>query len=90
MVPGMTERERLAADVTRLDWLADARFGPANIPTPPPKGEKPSSPLGIWRRGLTAALLFGQRFSQQPQSVDPLSRSADARLAPAGSSSSQV
>jgi hypothetical protein len=26
MVPGMTERERLAADVRRLDWLAEARF----------------------------------------------------------------
>jgi hypothetical protein len=37
MVPGMTERERLAADVRRLDWFADARFAPAG--TTPPSSE---------------------------------------------------
>ena len=29
IVPGMTERERLAADVRRCAWLADATLGPA-------------------------------------------------------------
>ena len=28
MVPGMTERERLAADVRLCSWLADATLGP--------------------------------------------------------------
>ena len=28
MVPGMTERERLAADVRLYSWLADATLGP--------------------------------------------------------------
>jgi hypothetical protein len=37
MVPGMTERERLAADVQRLEWLADAVLGP-----PRPSGGHPS------------------------------------------------
>jgi hypothetical protein len=29
MVPGLSERERRAADVQRLKWLADAVLGPA-------------------------------------------------------------
>ena len=29
MVPGLSERERRAADVQRLEWLADAVLGPA-------------------------------------------------------------
>ena len=32
MVPGMTERECLIADVRRTAWLADALTGPARIP----------------------------------------------------------
>jgi hypothetical protein len=28
MVPGLSERERRAADVQRLEWLADAVLGP--------------------------------------------------------------
>jgi hypothetical protein len=28
MVPGLSERERLATDVQRLEWLADAVLGP--------------------------------------------------------------
>ncbi len=33
MVPGMTERERRAADVRRLEWFVDARFAPARLAT---------------------------------------------------------
>ena len=52
MVPGMTERERLAADMQRLEWLADATFGPTHLPRPPsppavPTGTRHSLPLGF-------------------------------------------
>ena len=67
MVPGMTERERLADDVRRLEWLADARFGPAGIMRAPTPTDEPAIPLGIWRRGLTAALLLGQRIPRRPE-----------------------
>ena len=32
MVPGLTERERLIADMQRLEWLCDAVIGPARSP----------------------------------------------------------
>ena len=31
MVPGMTERERLAADMRRAEWLAEAVLGPVQV-----------------------------------------------------------
>jgi hypothetical protein len=37
MVPGLSERERLAADVQRQEWLADAVLGPTR-----PSGRRPS------------------------------------------------
>lgn len=66
MVPGMTERERLAADVARLEWLADARFGPATAPSPLTSTQTSQAPLGSWRRGLTAVLLLSQRVRLRP------------------------
>ena len=66
MVPGMTERERLAADVRRLAWLADARFGPATRVGATAQSPRAFSPLSIGRRALTAALLFGQRVRSLP------------------------
>ncbi|MDF3042509.1 MAG: hypothetical protein K0Q71_5215 [Thermomicrobiales bacterium] len=62
MVPGMSERERLAADVQRLEWLADAVLGPAQLPRPPgppavPSGTRHSVPLGLCRRNV--ALVHG-------------------------------
>ena len=38
MVPGMTERERLAADLRRLEWLADAQLGPTRVSWPLARG----------------------------------------------------
>ena len=43
MVPGMTERERLAADVRLCTWLADARLGPT-LTAVSPAGVKTSVP----------------------------------------------
>ena len=62
MVPGMTERERLAADMQRLEWLADATLGPTHLPRPPgppavPSGTRHSVPLGLCRRNV--ALMQG-------------------------------
>jgi hypothetical protein len=66
MVPGMTERERLATDVRRLEWLADATLGPvgsgyALAPTAQRREPHPALPLGLWRRGLSSARVLGQR-----------------------------
>ena len=66
MVPGMTERERLAADVRRLAWLAEAAIGPTRIGRDAgprlARGElRPSLPIGLWRRGLSSARVLGQR-----------------------------
>lgn len=67
MVPGMTERDRLAADVRRIEWLADATLGPARIgrqPSAPATTSmaRPSLPIGLWRRGLSSARVLGQRI----------------------------
>ena len=65
MVPGMTERERLAADMRRLEWLAEAQLGPARVSWTPTRtvtaGSRPALPLGLWRRGIASALVLGQR-----------------------------
>ena len=76
MVPGMIERERLAADVRRGEWLADARIGPArliSLPSQPRSGNgpHPSLPLGLWRHGLSSALVLGRRLRlMQPGAVE--------------------
>lgn len=67
MVPGITERDRLAADIRRLDWLADATLGPTRIgcaisPAPAAGTPRFSLPIGLWRRGLTSARVLGQRI----------------------------
>jgi hypothetical protein len=53
MVPGMTERERLAADVQRLEWLADAALGPRRFSRPlrpaVPSGRRHTVPLDLCR-----------------------------------------
>lgn len=63
MVPGMTERERLAADMVRLEWLADAVHRPplSLAWSAVPFGPRRFVPLGVRRRGLTTALALGQR-----------------------------
>lgn len=73
MVPGMTERERLAADVARLAWLVEARFGPANPIAAPQRPPIAVSPLSGGRRALTAALLFGQRLGALPSQGEQMS-----------------
>lgn len=74
MVPGMTERERLAADVARLEWLAETRFGPTPPVVATPASPRAVSPLSLCRRALTAAFLFGQ-------GVRPLATRGEAELA---------
>jgi hypothetical protein len=63
MVPGMTERERRAADVQRLEWLADAVLGPATPRAGPlvPSGSRYSLPLAFTRNGIALACRFGHR-----------------------------
>lgn len=80
MVPGMTERERLAADVRRLEWLADATLGPAGRMRAPTPANEPALPLGIWRGGLTAALLLGQRIHWRQEIGEPRLRQAPSPI----------
>lgn len=74
MVPGMTERERLAADVRRLEWLADARLGPGRCSRPSrpaiPSGSRSTVPLGVCRRGFALAHGLDRRIrTVRPRSV---------------------
>lgn len=67
MVPGMTERDRLIADSQRIEWLADARFGPAHRPTASNRlfcenVPQPAIPRDRLRRGLESALAMGTRL----------------------------
>jgi hypothetical protein len=84
MVPGMTERERLAADARRLEWLADATLGPTRIGIAMHEPTKvsmprPALPIGIWRRGLSSARILGQRVRLlQPPPAEALPRRASA------------
>lgn len=59
MVPGMSERERLAADIQRLEWLADVTLGPGRLSqarhTGVPSGIRYAIPLGMCRRGFEMA-----------------------------------
>ncbi len=73
MVPGMTERDGLAADVQRIAWLADAVLGPTRTNPHFTSATKSSEnelvfPLGIWRRRLAGAILRGTRVQlNQPR-----------------------
>ena len=84
MVPGMSERERLAADLRRLDWLADAALGPARIgcaltASPMAEPSRAALPIGLWRRGLSSARVLGQRILlRRPAPAAALSNRASA------------
>jgi hypothetical protein len=67
MVPGMTERETLAADVQRVEWLADAALGPTQMARPPgppavPSGSRYFVPLGLCRRNAALVHSLGRRI----------------------------
>ena len=67
MVPGMSERDRLAVDASRLAWLADATLGPAHFDHAAKEPAvairpRPPLPIGIWRRALSSARILGQRI----------------------------
>ena len=67
MVPGLTERERRAADVRRLEWLADSMVGPMHVTWEPSQSTttpraRTILPIGLWRRGLASARVHGSRL----------------------------
>ena len=79
MVPGMNERERIAADMQRLEWLAEARLGPLQPRARPvvPSGSRYSLPLAFWGRGTAAALNLRRRVSKAwPRLASPLPKRA--------------
>ncbi len=84
MVPGMFERERLAADAQRLEWLAEASIGSARLTTPlhqdrAGSGQHAASAIDLWRRGLALSVVLGRRMrlvprgsaDLRPQRVEP-------------------
>jgi hypothetical protein len=80
----MTERERLAADMRQLEWLADAVVGPARVTwglrRTTTAGTRPVLPIGLLRRELASALVNGHRLLLiRPGTVKPV----PAVLAPA-------
>lgn len=81
MVPGMTERERLAGDVQRLEWLADAVRGPTRLPLSPsppavPTGTRRSIPLGLCGRSFSLMHDLRQRLRAiRPKTMWPGTKS---------------
>lgn len=72
MVPGMFERERLAADAYRLEWLAEASIGSVRLTTSLHQnhtgaGQPAASALNLWRRGLASTVVLGQRLRLAPR-----------------------
>jgi hypothetical protein len=63
MVPGMTERERLANDARRLEWLADAVLGPT-LRVPSSSRARRSRLTAMCRHGLSAAVGLLHRARQ--------------------------
>jgi hypothetical protein len=66
MVPGMTERERLAADVRLCTWLADATLGPTLTAGSPMMAATTSTPRSqqssrLVRDGLALARVIVRR-----------------------------
>jgi hypothetical protein len=65
MIPGMSERERLAADMERLEWLADAALGPRRLSRARhagmPSGSRYTVPLDLCSRGFALAQDLNRR-----------------------------
>lgn len=84
MVPGMTERKRRAADLQRLEWLADAVLGSAKVSAGPvvPPGSRYSLPSVLVRQGMaTGVVSQTHRFHLiWPGRKTPLLRRATNRL----------
>lgn len=86
MVPGMTERDRRIADMQRLEWLADARFGPARRPVASHWQREEVVPRRVrrrdpWWRHLLAALSPGRRVRpRQPMTLDTGGRALESML----------
>lgn len=94
MVPGMTERERLAVDLQRLAWLADARLGSAshvvarsNPGVAPGSGQARSSRIS--RASYTAIARWVHRASSRICWPAVEQRTADSPL-PAYSPNAEV
>ncbi len=66
MVPGMTERERLAADARLCMWLADATLGPTRTAVSPKavtiSAHRSPLSLRLVRDGLARARVIGRRM----------------------------
>jgi hypothetical protein len=67
MLPGLTERERRAADLQRLAWLHESMVGPMRAAWAPERSltaprTRTVLPIGLWRRGLASARVNGRRL----------------------------
>lgn len=71
MVPGMTERERLAADARLCAWLAESRYGPTLTAVSPlarvtDAERRPRLPLELGRRAFAAARALARLIGAMP------------------------
>jgi hypothetical protein len=85
MVPGMSERKRLATEMQRLEWLADAVRGSSRHPAGPmvPLGSRYDLLVGLCRRGIAMALGLGRRTCRRSLRLirPPPKRAADNVIA---------
>jgi hypothetical protein len=76
----MVERERLAAEARRLEWLADAKLGPARLHPAatrplPDRAQGPPLLVRLLRRGQWAAAAVGRSLRRVgPRGTHPSAR----------------
>ncbi len=76
MVPGMTERDRLASDVRLCEWLAESRLGPTLTAVSPmgrvtASGCRPELLFTLVRRGIAVARALRQRIRPMQPGAAP-------------------
>ena len=84
MVPGMTEREQHAAELRRLEWLAEAARGPVQ---PTPTTTRGPAPEPARRRAPAARLI---RFGRRLRSLPAAAKSRGAPIATSLTTSREV
>lgn len=77
MVPGMTERDYLAADQRRRAWLADALNAPAPRPRTPGRGR-----IGFGALRWTRSTLLRHRGRRRPTPAVGAPATPAPRIAP--------
>jgi hypothetical protein len=84
MVPGISERERLVADMQRLEWLADAYAGPAGNARAQRRTLASERSWPARAHGLaTCAFTMGRHFCRRLHALRPSAVAPTATVAEA-------